>query len=110
MLFPSLKPLYIRFFFFSSRRRHTRCYRDWSSDVCSSDLRPDAVRILDFPHAAEYLAQVAQAGFGAGTAAATDWLAAQCHTLKHDSPGAVLAHIRAVRDQVAGRADHGERR
>src|SRR5687768_5457651 len=27
------------FFFFSSRRRHTRCSRDWSSDVCSSDLR-----------------------------------------------------------------------
>src|SRR5687768_17904486 len=26
------------FFFFSSRRRHTRCSRDWSSDVCSSDL------------------------------------------------------------------------
>src|SRR4030042_4783537 len=25
-------------FFFSSRRRHTRCNRDWSSDVCSSDL------------------------------------------------------------------------
>src|SRR5207245_3512191 len=24
--------------FLSSRRRHTRCYRDWSSDVCSSDL------------------------------------------------------------------------
>src|SRR2546429_290415 len=28
------------FFFFSSRRRHTRCSRDWSSDVCSSDLMP----------------------------------------------------------------------
>src|ERR1035437_9754723 len=27
------------FFFFSSRRRHTRYWRDWSSDVCSSDLR-----------------------------------------------------------------------
>src|SRR5206468_10481240 len=27
-------------FFFSSRRRHTRSDRDWSSDVCSSDLRP----------------------------------------------------------------------
>src|ERR687883_755193 len=27
-----------RFFFFSSRRRHTRYWRDWSSDVCSSDL------------------------------------------------------------------------
>src|SRR5436305_13237847 len=28
----------INIFFFSSRRRHTRCGRDWSSDVCSSDL------------------------------------------------------------------------
>src|SRR5205814_6032705 len=27
------------FFFFSSRRRHTRCLSDWSSDVCSSDLK-----------------------------------------------------------------------
>src|ERR1039458_10413348 len=26
--------------FFSSRRRHTRCLSDWSSDVCSSDLWP----------------------------------------------------------------------
>src|SRR5690606_41676218 len=29
----------IFYFFFSSRRRHTRFSRDWSSDVCSSDLR-----------------------------------------------------------------------
>src|SRR5690554_7703281 len=28
----------VSLFFFSSRRRHTRCGRDWSSDVCSSDL------------------------------------------------------------------------
>src|SRR5205814_7990444 len=28
-------------FFFSSRRRHTRCLSDWSSDVCSSDLQAD---------------------------------------------------------------------
>src|SRR5438445_9089998 len=28
----------VRRFFFSSRRRHTRYWRDWSSDVCSSDL------------------------------------------------------------------------
>src|SRR3989449_3111393 len=39
------------YFFFSSRRRHTRCSRDWSSDVCSSDLdrsprwSPDGRRI-----------------------------------------------------------------
>src|SRR5437868_9016834 len=32
------------FFFFSSRRRHTRSKRDWSSDVCSSDLRRRAGR------------------------------------------------------------------
>src|SRR5690606_40048183 len=30
--------LFLFFFFFSSRRRHTRFSRDWSSDVCSSDL------------------------------------------------------------------------
>src|SRR5256884_9828369 len=30
--------MFIVVFFFSSRRRHTRCSRDWSSDVCSSDL------------------------------------------------------------------------
>src|SRR5207253_3664878 len=42
--------LFFFFFFFSSRRRHTRWPRDWSSDVCSSDLpscrtspRPGAV-------------------------------------------------------------------
>src|SRR5262245_64813831 len=34
-----LPPIFIVFlFFFSSRRRHTRCLSDWSSDVCSSDL------------------------------------------------------------------------
>src|SRR3989449_7812993 len=33
-----LKIVFFSFFFFSSRRRHTRCSRDWSSDVCSSDL------------------------------------------------------------------------
>src|SRR3712207_7434582 len=37
-------------FFFSSRRRHTRYWRDWSSDVCSSDLRnfnPDMATAAD---------------------------------------------------------------
>src|SRR5207245_9488458 len=37
------------FFFFSSRRRHTRCYRDWSSDVCSSDLKPDGIAKVSNP-------------------------------------------------------------
>src|SRR5947199_1610470 len=34
-------------FLFSSRRRHTRCLSDWSSDVCSSDLEDDACQVLD---------------------------------------------------------------
>src|SRR6267378_6085796 len=37
--------LFICFFFFSSRRRHTRSLRDWSSDVCSSDL--EVFEVLD---------------------------------------------------------------
>src|SRR5207245_5394587 len=37
-------------FFFSSRRRHTRCYRDWSSDVCSSDLYNTPIIIRSLCH------------------------------------------------------------
>src|SRR5205814_6240943 len=33
--------------FFSSRRRHTRCLSDWSSDVCSSDLSEEAAGLGD---------------------------------------------------------------
>src|SRR5438105_10886677 len=38
LLISNLQKLFL--FFFSSRRRHTRSTRDWSSDVCSSDLPP----------------------------------------------------------------------
>src|SRR5690554_7138620 len=41
---PSRRTRCARLFFFSSRRQHTRCGRDWSSDVCSSDL--DAFEIV----------------------------------------------------------------
>src|SRR5690554_7686036 len=34
-------------FFFSSRRRHTRCGRDWSSDVCSSDLNKASFEVYE---------------------------------------------------------------
>src|SRR5207302_5181997 len=40
----SLRRIICSFFFFSSRRRHTRFSRDWSSDVCSSDLSACLVR------------------------------------------------------------------
>src|SRR5690625_7680398 len=43
-------------FFFSSRRRHTRWPRDWSSDVCSSDLRDLAVVLVFIcPETVHYL-------------------------------------------------------
>src|SRR3712207_8659814 len=42
--------LFSCFFFFSSRRRHTRYWRDWSSDVCSSDL--DQAYVMSIPRTA----------------------------------------------------------
>src|SRR5476651_1662666 len=45
------------FFFFSSRRRHTRYWRDWSSDVCSSDLRRE-IGTENFARNLELQAQV----------------------------------------------------
>src|SRR2546422_174375 len=42
----------VLFFFFSSRRRHTRCSRDWSSDVCSSDLAAEQAKLEAIVNAA----------------------------------------------------------
>jgi hypothetical protein len=53
--------------------------------------RPDAVRSLDFPHAAEYVAAISQAAFGEGSPEAQAWLTEQLHRLKHDGPQPVWA-------------------
>lgn len=58
--------------------------------------RPDAVRILDFPHAIEHLNRAGQATFGPGTAASAAWLATQAHTLKHGDPATVLTAVRTL--------------
>ena len=58
--------------------------------------RPDAVRVLDFPHAAEYLAAIGQAALGADSAAAANWLPAQLHELKHHGPAAVLTEAQRL--------------
>src|SRR2546422_7621992 len=61
------------FFFFSSRRRHTRCSRDWSSDVCSSDLlrrriveRPAVILIDDSVRPIQAARPAARGAGGAG--------------------------------------------
>jgi hypothetical protein len=58
--------------------------------------RPDAVRILDFPHAVEHLTTAAHAAFGAGAPEATAWLDDQAHHLKHAGPESVLAALRQL--------------
>src|SRR6266536_417897 len=50
-------------------------------------LRPDAVRILDFPHAIEHLTTAAQSVLGPGTPELQAWLDEQAHTLKHAADG-----------------------
>jgi hypothetical protein len=57
---------------------------------------PKAVRILDFPHAAEHLTSAAHAVYGAGTAEASEWLGTQFHELKHGDPEVVLAALGAL--------------
>jgi hypothetical protein len=55
--------------------------------------RPDAVRILDFPHAVEHLATAVQASLGAGTLRSATWLERQRHVLRHGDPAAVLVAL-----------------
>src|SRR2546426_6080407 len=54
------------FFFFSSRRRHTRLQGDWSSDVCSSDLYADFATGPELTPLLFYLAPVALVAWYAG--------------------------------------------
>ena len=57
---------------------------------------PDGVRILDFPHAAEYLAEIGQGVFGEGASAPNGWLSQQLHRLKHEGASPVLAELRSL--------------
>src|SRR5699024_7640164 len=55
------------FFFFSSRRRHTRSKRDWSSDVCSSDLEDGLdIPATEFDDSNEITFQVPEEGIKVG--------------------------------------------
>ncbi len=69
--------------------------------------RPDAVRILDWGHAAEYVAKAGQAVLGAGTPAVSEWVGMQLHQLKHGDPQQVLSTLRELSQELeaTGRAD-----
>jgi hypothetical protein len=67
----------------------------WLQELITAH-RPDAVRILDFPHAAGYLSQAAHAAFGAGSREAAVWLDVWLPKLKSTTPEEVLAAIRAL--------------
>ena len=58
--------------------------------------RPDAVRILDFPHAAQRFGQIAQAYEAAKQPLPDDWIPIQCHTLKYQGPAEALEHLHAL--------------
>jgi hypothetical protein len=68
-------------------------------------LRPDAVRILDFPHAVEHLTTAAQPMLGIGTPRVEAWLDEQAHTLKHAADGARQALAALARLPVHATAD-----
>lgn len=76
--------------------------------------RPDAVRVLDFPHAGEHLNAVGQAAFGEASPQAQQWLAQQLHQLKHAGPQAVLLEVRRrvadCPEQIAGELAYLEKR
>jgi hypothetical protein len=70
--------------------------------------RHDAVRILDFSHAAEYVAKVGQVVWGEATPEFKGWLATTLHELKHDSPTQVLQTLRDMQHELEGGAASAE--
>ena len=63
---------------------------------------PRAVRILDFPHAAERVSQIGEVLWGEGQASTKSWLEQRLHQLKHEGPAALLAELRDLHDQQPG--------
>lgn len=60
--------------------------------------RPDATRILDFPHASQHISPIGQYLYGEGTTDARQWLDERLHTLKHDGPEKLMNEIRALKE------------
>ena len=59
--------------------------------------RPDAVRILDFPHAGEHLSVVGESLYGEGTPRTQEWLQKRLHQLKHEGPRRLFTELRRLK-------------
>src|SRR6478672_12978739 len=101
------------YFFFSSRRRHTRSDRDWSSDVCSSDLvaLADQLAALPYLEASPNIIElarerklravdVAKVYFRLGDALREPWLQEQIDALKVDGRWHAVARG-VLRDELS---------
>ena len=69
--------------------------------------RADAVRILDFPHASEYLAKAGQAVLGVESVAFKRWFEEQCHLMKHSNGTEIISALQHLQNQ-AGLAHQDE--
>lgn len=78
--------------------------------------RPDAVRILDFPHAGEHISPIGEFLWGEGTPEMKSWVGARLHQLKHAGPAGLLAEFRDLQKEhpdekvVAGNLAYLEKR
>jgi len=64
--------------------------------------RPDALRVLDFGHAAGYLSIVAQAVYGPGTRGCVEWIERWRHELRRGDPQVVLDALRKLQMEASG--------
>src|SRR5690625_2678320 len=99
---------HVAFFFFSSRRRHTRWPRDWSSDVCSSDLEWAKVSLItpdDYPRASTRSGREGVAGFDATTISRLlsvyEDVKTDRHVIDFEDVLLLMVGILAERDDVA---------
>jgi hypothetical protein len=71
---------------------------DWLQSLVDYH-RPDAVRILDFPHAGQRVGEIGQAILGEGSPEAAQWTGERLHELKHQGPQNVLKQLRSLKEQ-----------
>lgn len=71
---------------------------DWVQNLANYHC-PNALRILDFPHAGQRIGEVGQVLWGEGNPEARDWTTERLHQLKHAGPSPILAEFRTLQAQ-----------